>query len=117
MLSGAVSVLAVVAALGLYMAARVLRGRFAPWAVSLLHAGLGATGLVLLLAVGIVQAPGSRQLLLSFLLFLITALGGFFLASFHLRRRIAPRVIVAIHAAIGLGAFVTLVDGCALVQG
>lgn len=36
---------------GLVLASSVLRGRIAPWGLSLLHAALGATGLGLLLAI------------------------------------------------------------------
>ena len=50
------------------------------------------------------------------LLFLITAVGGFFLASFHLRQHTAPKVVVLVHAAIGLGAFTTLLDACGLIR-
>ena len=47
MLQWAVGVFAVGAVGGLVLASSVLRGRFAPWPLSLLHAALGATGLVL----------------------------------------------------------------------
>jgi hypothetical protein len=45
MLKIAVLVFAIGALGGLYMATRVLAGRLAPWAVSLLHMALGASGL------------------------------------------------------------------------
>ena len=48
MLKYALLVFLVVALGGLFMATFVLRGKLAPWAVSVLHAFLGATGLVLL---------------------------------------------------------------------
>ena len=116
MLSSAVLVFSAVALIGLYMASRVLRGRFAPWAVSLLHALLGATGLLLLLGDGMLKGVTTRPVLLSFLLFLITAVGGFFLASFHLRQLTAPKVVVVVHAVIGLGAFATLLDASGLIR-
>ena len=47
MLTIAVLVFAIGAAGGLVLANSVLRGRLAPWSLSLLHAALGATGLVL----------------------------------------------------------------------
>ena len=47
MLKIAVLIFAIGAVGGLIMAMRVLRGQLAPWALSLLHAALGATGLVL----------------------------------------------------------------------
>ena len=47
MLKIAVLLFAIGAVGGLVMAASVLRGRMAPWALSLVHAALGAAGLVL----------------------------------------------------------------------
>jgi hypothetical protein len=47
MLKLAVLIFAIGALGGLVMANSVLRGRLAPWALSLLHMALGATGLVL----------------------------------------------------------------------
>jgi len=47
MLKIAVLIFAIGALGGLFMATRVLRAQMAPWAISLLHAALGATGLVL----------------------------------------------------------------------
>lgn len=110
LLLAALTVFTLGACLGLYMAGRVLRGRFAPWRVSLTHALLGATGLGLLVAASLTHGSATRQILLPFSLFLITALGGFFLASFHLRQRIAPKFVVAVHVTIGLMAFAALVD-------
>ena len=49
MLIYAVFVFAAAALIGLLLASSVLRGKFAPWGLSLLHAALGATGLVMLL--------------------------------------------------------------------
>jgi hypothetical protein len=45
---------------GLVLASSVLRGKLAPWAISILHALLGASGLVLLLLEVIQGAGGSR---------------------------------------------------------
>ena len=47
MLQSAVLVFAIGAVGGLILANSVLRGQLAPWALSLLHAALGSTGLVL----------------------------------------------------------------------
>jgi hypothetical protein len=69
----------------LILAAHVLRDRFAPWALSLLRAAFGALGLILLIAL-LVQGAVSQKVLIGFILLLVAALGGFFLASFHLRQ-------------------------------
>lgn len=107
MLTYAVIVFAIAAAGGLLLAAHVLRNKFAPWLLSLLHALLGATGLVLLIAL-LVQGNTPQNVLIGFVLMLIAALGGFFLASFHLRRKLPPKAAVAIHAGLAVAGFLTL---------
>ena len=69
MLSSAVIVFAIAAVGGLILAVHVLRDRFAPWLVSILHALLGAAGLVLVLLAVIGGAGGS--LILAALLTLV----------------------------------------------
>ncbi|MDF1608992.1 hypothetical protein PZ897_12470 [Hoeflea sp. YIM 152468] len=103
----AVVVFAFAALGGLYLAAHVLRDKLAPWAVSLLHAGLGALGLILLIA-ALVQGAASQTVLVGFVILLVAALGGFFLASFHLRKRLPPKAAVVIHAGAAVIGFVTL---------
>src|SRR3546814_20896113 len=80
---------------GFFLAAHVLRDKFAPGAVSLVHAGLGALGLILLI-VALVQGA-SQAILIGFVILLVAALGGFFLASFHLRKRLPPKEIGRAH--------------------
>jgi hypothetical protein len=89
-----------VAALGgLVLAASVLRGRLAPWALSLVHAALGATGLALTL-VAVVNGAGTAWTAL--IVLVLAALGGFFLASFHLRGRPGPKPVVVLHALLAV---------------
>lgn len=109
MLEYALIVLAIGAVGGLVMAARVLRGRFAPWALSVLHALLGATGLVLLILLMLQGSPPQR-VLVGFGLLVLAALGGFFLASFHLRRTLPPKAVVIIHAGAAVAGFLTLLS-------
>ncbi len=92
------SVLAFAAAAigGLVLAASVLRGRLPPWALSLTHGALGAVGLGLTLVAVLQGAEGTVQIAL--LILVVTALGGFFLASFHLRNKPAPGPVVVVHA-------------------
>ena len=91
---------------GLILAASVLRGRLAPWALSLIHAALGATGLVLTLIAVLSGTGGYVPIALALLV--VAALGGFFLASFHLRRRPGPESVVAIHASVAVLGFLML---------
>lgn len=111
MLQLAVAIFAVGAVGGLVLASYVLRGRLAPWALSLLHAALGAAGLVLTLLVvlGAGTVPSSTPLAL--ILLLVAALGGFFLASYHLRKQPGPRAVVLIHAGVAVIGFVLLAGG------
>jgi len=108
MLNYAVIVFAIAAVGGLVLAAHVLRGKFAPWALSLLHALLGAAGLILLIAL-LVQGNAPQKALIGFVLLLVAALGGFFLASFHVRKKLPPKAVVVIHAGIAVVGLLTLV--------
>src|SRR5215468_2605844 len=104
----ALIVFAVGASAGLALAAAyVLRRRLAPWPLSLLHAVLGATGLVLLiyaaLTTGVSRAPVVALVILA-----IAALVGFYLASVHLRGEVAKRPIVFLHAGVAVLGFLTL---------
>jgi hypothetical protein len=107
MLGYALIVLAIGAIGGLILASHVLRGHFAPWFLSLLHALLGAIGLVLLIAL-LFQGNAPQKVMIGFVLLLIAALGGFFLASFHVRRKLPPTAVVVIHAGVAVVGFLTL---------
>ena len=102
----AIIVFAIAALGGLILASSVLRGRFAPWSLSMLHAALGATGLILVL-LAILQGT-ARPVATAFVILLIAALGGFYLASLHLRKNIPPKGVVVIHAAAAVTGFLIL---------
>ncbi|GCB05223.1 hypothetical protein [Ralstonia sp. SET104] len=107
MLNYAIVVFAIAAVGGLVLAAHVLRDKFAPWVLSLLHALLGAAGLALLIAL-LVQGNAPQKVLISFVLMLVAALGGFFLASFHVRKKLPSKAVVVIHAGVAVAGFLTL---------
>ena len=106
MLTYAVIVFAIAAAGGLVLASSVLRGQLASWPLSLLHAGLGATGLVLVLIAVMGGAGGLVTTALAILV--IAALGGFYLASMHLKNQVAPKGVVVIHAGAAVVGFLLL---------
>jgi len=106
MLVYAVIVFAVAALGGLIMAASVLRSQLPPWALSLIHAGLGAAGLILVL-LAVIGGAG-RNATIALVILFVAALGGFFLASFHLRARPGPKPIVLIHASVAVIGFLLL---------
>jgi hypothetical protein len=108
MLIYALVVFTVGASAGLALAAAyVLRRRLAPWPLSLLHAMLGATGLILLtyaaVTTGISNAP-----LVALVILVIAALAGFYLASIHLRGQVAKKPIVFLHASVAAIGFLAL---------
>jgi len=112
MLKIAVLVFAIGAVGGLILANSVLRGRLAPWSLSLLHAALGATGLVLTALVVLDKSANAPSIVSTALIILvIAALGGFYLASVHARKVSPPRTVVVIHAAAAVIGFLLLVGG------
>jgi hypothetical protein len=110
MLQWAVLVFAIGAVGGLVLASSVLRERLPSWGLSLLHAALGATGLVLtaLVVFGRESAPQGASIAL--LLLVIAALGGFYLASHHLRKHPGPKTVVVIHAGVAVVGFLLLAN-------
>lgn len=91
---------------GLVLASSVLRGQFASWTVSLLHAVLGATGLVLLIVALANGAANPAKV--AFGLLLVAAFAGFYLASVHLRKAHPPQGAVLLHAGLAVAGFLTL---------
>ena len=112
MLKIAVLIFAIGAVGGLILANSVLRGQLASWALSLIHAALGATGLVL---TGLVVLKGTEEgqgiIPIALLILAIAALGGFFLASFHARKSSPPRGVVFVHAGAAVVGFRLLAGG------
>lgn len=109
MLTTALIVFAIAAMGGLFLASRVLRGHLAPWAISILHALLGASGLILLILT-VVQGGASARVTAALAILILAALGGFFLASLHLRGRVAPKAVVFVHAGVAVAGFLTLLS-------
>lgn len=109
MLTYAIILFAIGAVGGLVLAASVLRGKFAPWVLSVVHALLGAAGLIVLIVMLLQGSTGSR-LTAALALLVIAALGGFFLASFHLRKKIPAKGLVIGHAGIAVIGFLTLLS-------
>ena len=109
MLTYALLVFAIAAVGGVVLASSVLRGKLAPWVISIGHAVLGATGLVMLILVVLQGAPPARVSAALGLL-VAAALGGFYLASIHARGQVAPRTIVYVHAATAIIGVLILVS-------
>jgi chaperone required for assembly of F1-ATPase len=112
MLKLAILVFAIGALGGLYMALHVLRGRLAPWAVSILHAALGATGLVLTALVVLGKTVEVEKIVpIALVILVVAALGGFYLALIHARKQIPARGVVFLHAGLAVVGFLALCGG------
>jgi hypothetical protein len=112
MLNIAIIIFAIGAIGGLVLASSVLRGRLAPWGLSLLHMALGATGLILTAIVVVGGSDAEKGIIpIALLVLLIAALGGFYLASIHARKVVAPKGVVVVHAAVAVVGFLLLVGG------
>ena len=109
MLTYALIVFAIAAVGGLVLASSVLRGKLAPWAISVLHALLGASGLVLLILT-VLQGAAPARVSAALGLLVVAALGGFYLASLHLRGTVAPKAVVFVHAGVAVAGFLTLLS-------
>jgi hypothetical protein len=102
MLTIAVVLFAIAAVGGLAMAVMHFRGQTPPKPVLAgVHGLFAASGLVvLLLAVLPAGASGGPGLALG--LFLLAAIGGFALLSFHLRKRALPSALLVAHALLAV---------------
>ncbi len=99
----------VAAALGLYLASHILRGRFPPWSLSPVHAFLGLVGLALLLT-PMLEGWTPTRLLVGAGLLSTAALLGLTLAVFHLRKKMPPKGLVLVHASAAVSGFLTLLS-------
>ena len=104
MLQVAVGLFAVAAVGGLTLAVLHFKGKNLPLPLALLHGLLGAAGLVTLLLF-VLQAGASSKAAVALILFVVAALGGFYLFSFHLRKKKLPSAVVVIHALVAVSAF------------
>jgi len=112
MLNIAVLVFAIGAVGGLVMANSVLRGRLAPWGLSVIHAALGATGLILTALVVLDKSNDVASIVTTALIILVVAaLAGFYLASIHARKVVAPKGAVIAHAGVAVIGFLLLLGG------
>ena len=110
MLKIAVLIFAIGALGGLVLASSVLRGRLAPWALSIIHMLLGATGLVLTALVVLGGSDAGKGMVpIALLILVVAALGGFYLASIHVKKEVASRGVVFTHAGIAVIGFLLLV--------
>jgi len=112
MLKIAILIFAIGALGGLVLASSVLRGKLAPWALSIIHMLLGATGLVLTALVVLGGSDTGKGIIpIALVILVVAALGGFYLASIHARKVVAPKGVVLIHAGVAVIGFLLLLGG------
>ena len=112
MLKIAIIIFAIGALGGLILASHVLRGKLAPWGLSIVHMLLGATGLVLTALVVLGGSDAGKGIIpIALVILVVAALGGFYLASIHARKVVAPKGVVLIHAGVAVIGFVLLLGG------
>jgi hypothetical protein len=104
----AVGLFALGAVTGLYLAVQHFRGQALSLGAALAHGAFGAAGLVVL-ALALKAAGFAGLGVVALGVFVVAALGGFLLFSFHLRGKRLPSAVVVIHALAAVAAFVLLV--------
>jgi hypothetical protein len=109
MLTYLIIVLAIAAVGGVVLAMKIFSGQLAPWPLSIVHALLGATGLVMLILL-VLEGSGDGRLTAALGLLVVAALGGFYLASIHVKGSVAPKNVVLIHAGVAVAGFLTLLS-------
>lgn len=107
MLITAIVLFAIAAVGGVTMAAMHFKGKTPPPVpLAVLHGLFAAAGLVVLI-VGLLNAAGNLALT-ALVIFLIAAIGGFTLLTFHIRGRALPGGLVIGHGLLAVAAFVVL---------
>jgi len=111
MLNVAALLFAIAAVGGLAMAyIHFKQDRNPPGAIAALHGILAATALLILIW-AVVQSGATTSIAWALGLFVVAALGGFFLFSYHLRGQRLPSPVVVIHALVAVAAFLLLLAG------
>ena len=108
---------AVAAVGGVIMAAMRFGGReLPPMALAVVHGLFAAAGLVTLI-LAVVGANASWAAIVAAVGFVVAALGGFMLFSYHLKRQALPVNYVVIHGAGAVISFVILLAAIFVVRG
>ncbi|MFA6033271.1 MAG: hypothetical protein WC889_10265 [Myxococcota bacterium] len=108
MLKVDIIVFAVAALGGLLLMARRVSGKDRPLPFALGHGLFAASGLVLLAYIFMAQPARAEMIKLPLILFVFTAMGGFFLFSYRLRRKEFPVAAGTVHGMLAVASFLTL---------
>jgi hypothetical protein len=99
---------AIAAAGGLTLVIMKFSGKGLPWPLVIGHGLFAASGLVVLI-INVFQNTQIFLMNLALALFLITAIGGFTVLSFHLRMKKQPNSLILVHGAAAVISFVLLI--------
>ena len=104
----AIVLFAVAALGGLYMAVVRFRGaERPPTGIALLHGALAAAGLIALIVV-VTGAGAPAAAKTALIVFIVAALGGFFLFTQHMSKKALPIPVMVVHALVAVIGFVIL---------
>jgi hypothetical protein len=110
MLLASLVLFAIAAVGGATLAVMRLTNRPLPLALALGHGAIAATGLVVLIAAVVGAAAVGTMLAAALVLFVIAAIGGFTLLSFHLRKKSLPIPLMLLHGGVAVVAFLVLLS-------
>ncbi len=98
---------AIAAVGGVTLAYRKFTGKGMPLSLAAVHGIFAAAGLITL-AVNVYNDSSNKLMNISLVLFIIFALGGFILLSYHLRKKAHPIALIGIHGAGAVISFLLL---------
>jgi hypothetical protein len=78
-----------------------------PTALALLHGAFAAAGIIVLI-VAMLSTPNPAQARTALVLFIVAALGGFYLFAQHVQKRALPIPVILVHALIAVIGFLVL---------
>ena len=78
-----------------------------PTGLALLHGALAAAGIIVLI-VAMLSMPNPAQARTALVLFIVAALGGFYLFAQHVQKRALPIPVILVHALIAVIGFLIL---------
>ena len=93
------------AIIGMYLLTFVLQSKKAPTAVALIHGAFVAIALVLLIVYTVNNGPGPIE---SIVLFVVAALGGFYLFYRDVTGKVVPKWLAIVHALAAVTGFLLL---------
>ncbi|ELR69653.1 hypothetical protein C900_04878 [Fulvivirga imtechensis AK7] len=106
MIYGSIVLFALAAVLGLIIAAAIFKGKETPKPAVYAHGAIAAIGLVLLVLYALQNPTNYPQV--SLIIFVIAALGGFYLFANDMKKKPGPKPVVIIHALAAVTAFTLL---------